>query len=286
MGSVHDLIQAKVDRAQEHIDALKAMLGTYFDEHVQGARVDITPHTKNLAGIHYRNQVPLDHLGKQGVVIGDVIHNLRSGLDHLAWELVKANGGSPTKDTKFPILEVEPTPDRYGHTRPPSISGNVDPAALSIIESAQPYRHPVGPDFEPLLWLHNLWNQDKHRALLVTPLHIERLDIAAATDTYQQTVPGTMRLIMKGEDRAELGFVPDDPDMKVQLLLRMAVCLPTELTGGPGPLPVFEALNLMAGRVKTLALVALAVFIPTPDPDWYPDSLYRGQGRPKQQGDS
>jgi hypothetical protein len=50
-------------------------------------------------------------------IIGDAIHNLRVSLDHLAWQLVIADGGTPNEDTTFPIHVVPPTPNRYGHIR-------------------------------------------------------------------------------------------------------------------------------------------------------------------------
>jgi hypothetical protein len=41
-----------------------------------------------------------------------VAHNLRSSLDHLAWQLVEANGGAPSdkpgQQTAFPIRDVLP----------------------------------------------------------------------------------------------------------------------------------------------------------------------------------
>jgi len=34
---------------------------------------------------------------------GDIVHNLRSALDHLAFQLVLAGGHTPTTETAFPV---------------------------------------------------------------------------------------------------------------------------------------------------------------------------------------
>lgn len=36
------------------------------------------------------------------IVSGDYVHNLRSALDHLAWQLVKVSGAKPGSWTSFP----------------------------------------------------------------------------------------------------------------------------------------------------------------------------------------
>ena len=41
------------------------------------------------------------------LVLGDCAHNLRSALDYLAHELVRANGGNPDEDTEFPVSRIE-----------------------------------------------------------------------------------------------------------------------------------------------------------------------------------
>ena len=43
-----------------------------------------------------------------GVLIGEILHNLRSALDHLIWQLVILETGAPPTTTKtaFPIFET------------------------------------------------------------------------------------------------------------------------------------------------------------------------------------
>ena len=67
---------------------------------------------------------------KWTLLLGDCIHNLRSALDQLVCELVRANGGTPELGTQFPA-HAEP-----GGVR---IPGGVAPEALRLIEGVQPY---------------------------------------------------------------------------------------------------------------------------------------------------
>ncbi len=39
---------------------------------------------------------------------GDIVHNLRSALDHLAFQLVLAGGHTPTTETAFPVWKIPP----------------------------------------------------------------------------------------------------------------------------------------------------------------------------------
>jgi len=262
VAAIADLIRAKFDRADEHIDTLKRMLAAQFDNEVDGARAEYEPKTQNAGFVYYTHTARASHMAKQAVVIGDIIHNVRSGLDHLAWELVKANGGTPTKDTYFPILKVAPTPDRYGHPRPPHIAGGVDPAALELIEAEQPYNWNV-PDRHPLLSLHRMWNEDKHCSLILSPVAMERAEIR--TDSPRDArIPGVCRVIAKRDERAELVFVPDDPAVNVDGHLLVVVCLTAESTGLPQAVPVIQGLQQIVTFSRETIVKPLSAFLPLP----------------------
>lgn len=100
------------------------------------------------------------------IVFGEVLHDLRSALDHIARLMVLAEGrvpvDSPPRATAFPI-----------HLRAPAKGLRVSPglaaAALSAVENLQPYRS-GDPQHHPLWRLSELNNIDKHRLLNVTSL--------------------------------------------------------------------------------------------------------------------
>jgi hypothetical protein len=105
-------------------------------------------------------------------ILGDVLHDWRSALDHLAWQLaIKAGNDPPPARTEFPIFLAA---DEFSATslqgRPKSTSGLFKMRGLgsgdqAAIEGLQPYnaREPL---FHPLWLLQEFSILDKHR---VTP---------------------------------------------------------------------------------------------------------------------
>lgn len=96
---------------------------------------------------------------------GDVIHNLRAALDHLAQHLALI--GCPTltdkelRQIEFPIAE---TYAKYESGKTGKVKG-IKPDAIEAIDSLKPYGDGDG-EFSALLWrLHALDNIDKHRTL-------------------------------------------------------------------------------------------------------------------------
>jgi len=99
------------------------------------------------------------------IAVGDSIYNLRSALDHLAWQLVLVNGGQPDeRRTAFPLYD---SPDRWQDWWKSKTKGMSAPA-IALIKSYQPcfQTHPYRAKWAS--WLENLCNLDKHRHLYVT----------------------------------------------------------------------------------------------------------------------
>lgn len=120
------------------------------------------------------------------IVSGDYVHNLRSALDHLAWQLVKVSGAKPGPWTSFPtygdkddfIRDVQQRAKKRG---PGPLEG-IDPHGpiWALIESYQPYNNTKLPPWLPTdmperdSWkprlthlgiLNALNNIDKHRTI-------------------------------------------------------------------------------------------------------------------------
>jgi len=100
-------------------------------------------------------------------IIGDCIHNLRSVLDNLVWQLGNVSGCPRTvlRHLKFPVCG---RPADFNARAAKLKSFDCFPqAAIDIIESLQPYQPYKGrddPDSHPLRILNSLWNDDKHRS--------------------------------------------------------------------------------------------------------------------------
>ena len=115
------------------------------------------------------------------LIVGDIVHNLRCALDHLAFSLA-VPGQRPNnlsndvaQDSQFPIVGDE---DRKGNIGRGAVMfrnqtfriRGMDPRAQTIIEELQPYKD--GADFvrHPLWWLHYISNVDKHRFVPVVSM--------------------------------------------------------------------------------------------------------------------
>jgi hypothetical protein len=107
------------------------------------------------------------------VVAGEVLQNLRSALDHLAYQLVLVGAGGPVplRHVYFPIADSS---QKYQEIKNNHLRGVRD-EAMRAIDAVKPYRG--GTD---ALWrLHKLNNIDKHRLLLMVGSAFRSLDLGA-----------------------------------------------------------------------------------------------------------
>src|SRR6266536_1025914 len=100
------VLDQKLKRAEKHIGELNSALEEFYATKPYGIRKKIDPDTRDQ--IYYLTRldsVPLPI----SLIIGDVLQNLRSALDHLAYALVaKAIAPVlPNKYLTFPIMDTE-----------------------------------------------------------------------------------------------------------------------------------------------------------------------------------
>ena len=145
----------KVLWAAKHIRHLDGMVKHFCEANRNVFRVeDDLQAGEKVYCVDFRTPIPYDI----PLIIGDVIHNLRSSLDHLAWQLVEANGGTPTKQTYFPIYSDAA---RFQAESVRKLHG-MSAAVVKLIEAVQPYHSA----YQNLRALSDLDNWDKHRLLL------------------------------------------------------------------------------------------------------------------------
>jgi hypothetical protein len=110
-----------------------------------------------------------------GLIVGEFAHNLRAALDNLVWQLVLLRGGSPTRNTQFPIYESR---ERYESSRWTLRGVGADDRA--VIESVQPFQYGErAPQayLSLLAWLNNV---DKHRFVHVAGAFARTTPIAVS----------------------------------------------------------------------------------------------------------
>ncbi|MGI9071715.1 MAG: hypothetical protein ACR2JB_10465 [Bryobacteraceae bacterium] len=150
-----DHIRVKIERAKEHIGDLNARIGIFNEAGPYSVIREEDAQTGDIVFyVRIKSDIPLSF----AAIIGDAVQNLRSSLDHLAYQLVLANSGTPTKRTAFPIAE---SPEKYEALDPRKVEG-MSETAVKKIHALHPYRG--GND---AIWmLDELNNIDKHRLLL------------------------------------------------------------------------------------------------------------------------
>jgi hypothetical protein len=99
------------------------------------------------------------------LLAGDVVHNARSALDHIAYQLVRLDGGKPDERTATPLRSFEPKKGRSLDSYEAALNGIADKRALTFIASLQPYKPPKTVEREDLALLHELDIIDKHRLI-------------------------------------------------------------------------------------------------------------------------
>jgi hypothetical protein len=150
---------AKVARAKEHVENLKLAVRAFLDE---GPYVAIGYDEPETGDRVVRFNASLEVPPRISIIVGDVIHNLRSGLDHLAWQICLACSGTPNRNTCFPIFEEKPPQIEAEIARKiPSARSEV----IDLIKTLEPYKRGKG---QKLSQLHQLDLIDKHRLLVAT----------------------------------------------------------------------------------------------------------------------
>jgi len=115
-------------------------------------------------------------------VVGDCLHNLRSALDNLAFELAFAYQGpkmskSIADDSAFPIYKTGSSFTKYGKSK---IRG-MHPDARTLVERLQPYNRGNKPITTSTLWcLAELSNSDKHRLPHLAVAVLEQLTLTSS----------------------------------------------------------------------------------------------------------
>jgi hypothetical protein len=185
------LIREKVDRAKKHIRDLEVARERFLAE--EPARYSTKFDSQTGYELFYITDLRTPP-AEFGLIAGDVIHNLRSALDHLAWQLVLANGQTPGNQTGFPIFDEAA---KYKAGRRRYVQGMAQ-SAVDAIDAAKPYKG--GND---ALWvLHSLDIADKHHALLTTvtsfvsaSFRIDRSFLDPGFSFGGFSLPGIQRLV-------------------------------------------------------------------------------------------
>ena len=173
-----DGARVKLARASQHIQELESNARKYLaSAPFTLLRVE-EPNGDLLWRVKINRLVPLEW----SAIVGDAVHNLRSALDLLAWQLVELNGAQPSRDTCFPITQS--AAGQYEQTLKRALNG-AHQKAIRLIRRLRPF---AGGN-TVLGQLHALDITDKHRLVLVVGAAHKHLVIKTKMNVPWQEAP-------------------------------------------------------------------------------------------------
>lgn len=155
------------------------------------------------------------------LIVGDCVHNLRSALDHLAWEIVpdsfkeSATSGR-LRDIAFPIIGDSAGWSGAITRRVPDVM----PEQVAILLSRQPFEvQPCAPERSALAVLRDASNTDKHQTIVTAVCSVldgiqpERVWVTADEPGFQvrdikMTRPLGPTLVEEGAEVAQVVGIP------------------------------------------------------------------------------
>jgi hypothetical protein len=168
MAQALDGCRLKLRRANEHLEALDREIETFLRRNPYAAVDQFNPESmQSVIWMAVREDPPF----RWSAIIGDVVHNLRSMLDHLAWQLVIKAGNKPDPGrTAYPVFHRNPFDPATPNVKSELARWNqrvsgMDDADIALIKTTQPYERGDAFRDHPLYVLNELSNWDKHREL-------------------------------------------------------------------------------------------------------------------------
>lgn len=270
MFGVLESVNLKLDRAREHLDAVRYGVRTYS----RGAP-DILIPTESKGKV--KVDIAFGPGPQTSLSLGECVYQLRSSLDHLAFSLVELNPSGiilpPEWDRKceFPLfiratkgkapnpvvpMTLQERMDRVREKLP-----GISDAACAFIEAAQPY-HRKGIA-NALGVLAELSNRDKHRNLNpLIPKAAVHFHYQVGTSTFAHTIGGLQHGAYA--EMETLG-VPEEDIVNVQTSKSIYLTLDERSIGIPGgDISVEHLLEFCLEQIKTVIVPAFDQFLNNP----------------------
>lgn len=244
---------AKIQNAKDHLAALETEVSAFFSTAPYQVATRVDPRSRRLIYYIRRADAPPE---KIALLAGDVIQNLRSSLDQLAYQLFIKNLG-PTASARHVYFPIGENLTDFNSRKSRYTKGMAASARVAI-DGVQPYKG--GSD---ILWqLHALNLIDKHRALITAGSAFRSMDIGAVIwrefratfpESAVQNIPFFVRpadILFPLAAGSELFIDAPDatPDPDIQFRFEIVLNEPGIVDGKP----LIETLQSMVDAVESL----------------------------------
>ena len=258
--------QHKLAKARQHLQSYDSKVKEWYGLH-SGRPFSAFKHQEEVicqGTRHVFSYDPVENFPsiECGLILGDFLHNLRSALDHLIYELATKYTSSLSDKAagqcEFPIFWERPMDTGEENRR----IGCIDPHAANLIKGIQPQL--LGSDYSqhPLWILNELERINKHRTLHLVAQYMVQNDLAGrnmAIVRFEGLVQGER--LEKGAKVAEFVVTGIDPNQPMDVDYRPS----TLMTFEPGlPLsgkPLFVHFNVILDEIMRIAITPLETFL-------------------------
>lgn len=222
--------RAKLAWAWKHLEALDKSIDGFLKSDAYFATEEYNPENRGYIGRIY---VKRDLLPEWSLMVGDIVHNLRSSLDSLAYALSLKHSGLPSEDEARSIqfLLVD-TKGEFNDPRRRRYIKRMSPEAQAVVERLQPFNTKPDGFKHQLSVLRDISNVDKHRHILLTRAAAESSKIALSGPGIP---PGTEVQGIAGpfENGAVIARWRFDQGPVAEVKMRMHVAVAIEFADGP-----------------------------------------------------
>jgi hypothetical protein len=206
-----DGARLKIKRAEHHIDELERQFELFVERKPYSLTIGNHPKTDQPSvRVKFKEAVP----SWLSLIVGDAVHNLRTSLDHMVWELIGHDGGEQNRHLKFPAGD-----NRVSFE---SSCQGIRTPSQSVIDVLKAFEVFPGGKGESLYALNLLDNADKHTVItpVIRSARISKLTIFNADGTTYATLAdneiggGTSEyMLLANAPRG--GYIEIDNDTKV-----------------------------------------------------------------------
>jgi hypothetical protein len=257
-----DSANAKIFRAEEHLNAINRIIRKIASD---AGAYKIVEDADGKETVNFLVRPPLT----VSILAGEIVYQLRSALDHLAFDLIKFNPEGiilPPKwqeNSSFPLWITAPKQSPLD-TCFNNILPGVSKVALTFIESLQPYRS--GPGYHnAMAIIAKLCNIDKHRHLNpILPRVAVRQDVEYSSGMSSSSIIGGLQ---HGAEVIPVTMSRGDSDPVVDMkrsFLPYVTFEELSIGYGPATLETQHVLEVCTETVKSVVIPGFIEFLKNP----------------------